>query len=60
VDGIDAFKKRTEVTHKIQTMQEVEAELMALLDEVQTKYIDAEARVIIEDAEIITEDTNAV
>lgn len=49
VDGVDAFKKRTEITHKIQTMQEVEAELMALLDEVETKYIEGEARLIAEE-----------
>lgn len=48
IDGVDAFKKRTEITHKIQTMEEVEAELIALLDEVETKYIDVEAKVIVE------------
>jgi len=48
VDGIDAFKKRTEITHKIQTMEEVEAELISLLDEVENKYIDVEAKVIVE------------
>jgi len=48
IDGVDAFKKRSEITHKIQTMEEVEAELIALLDEVQTKYIDVEAKVIVE------------
>jgi len=48
VDGVDAFKKRTEVTHKVQTMEEVENELLELLDEVENKYIDVEAREIIE------------
>jgi hypothetical protein len=48
VDGIDAFKKRTEITHKIQTMEEVEAELINLLDEVEHKYIDVEARVVVD------------
>jgi len=47
VDGVDAFKKRTEVTHKIQTMEEVETELLELLDEVESKYIDVEAKEII-------------
>ena len=28
VDGVDAFKKRSEVTHKIQSMEEVERELL--------------------------------
>jgi len=48
VDGVDAFKKRTEVTHKVQTMEEVETELLELLDEVENKYIDVEAREIVE------------
>ena len=48
IDGVDAFKKRTEVTHKVQTMEEVEAELISLLDEVENKYIDVEAREIVE------------
>lgn len=48
VDGVDAFKKRTEVTHKVQTMEEVETELLSLLDEVETKYIDVEAKEVVE------------
>ena len=47
VDGVDAFKKRTEVTHKIQTMEEVETEWLELLDEVESKYIDVEAKEVI-------------
>jgi len=47
VDGVDAFKKRTEITHKIQTMEEVESELLELLDEVENKYIDVEAKEVI-------------
>lgn len=47
VDGVDAFKKRTEITHKIQTMEEVESELLELLDEVESKYIDVEAKEVI-------------
>jgi hypothetical protein len=47
VDGVDAFKKRTEITHKIQTMEEVETELLELLDEVESKYIDVEAKEVI-------------
>lgn len=47
VDGVDAFKKRTETTVKIQTMEEVEKELLELLDEVETKYIDVEAKEIV-------------
>ena len=48
VDGVDAFKKRSEVTVKVQSMEEVEAELLTLLDEVETKYIDVEAKEVIQ------------
>lgn len=47
VDGVDAFKKRTETTIKVQSMEEVEAELLTLLDEVETKYIDVEAKEVV-------------
>jgi hypothetical protein len=48
VDGVDAFKKRTETTIKVQSMEEVESELLTLLDEVETKYIDVEAKEVVE------------
>lgn len=35
VDGIDAFKRRTEVTHKTQSMEEVENELLETLNKVK-------------------------
>lgn len=44
VDGVDAFKKRTETTVKVQTMEEVQKELLELLDSVEDKYIDVEAK----------------
>ncbi len=47
IDGVDAFKKRTEVTVKIQTKEEVESELLSLLDEVEGKYIDVEAKNVV-------------
>jgi hypothetical protein len=47
VDGVDAFKKRTETTIKVQTMEEVQKELLDLLNEVETKYIDVEAKEVI-------------
>jgi hypothetical protein len=47
VDGVDAFKKRSEVTVKVQTMEEVQKELLDLLNEVETKYIDVEAKEVI-------------
>lgn len=46
IDGIDAFKKRTEVTHKHQTMEEVESELLETLTKLKTRVIDVESRVI--------------
>jgi hypothetical protein len=53
VDGVDAFKKRTETTIRVQSMEEVEAELLTLLDDVETKYIDVEAK------EVINKEKNA-
>jgi hypothetical protein len=61
VDGIDAFKKKTEVIHKMETMEEVEVELLSMLKELKAKallkpkqdIIDAE---IVEDVRDETED----
>jgi len=47
VDGVDAFKKRSEVTHKVQTLEEVEKELLETLGVLENKAIDVEAREII-------------
>ena len=47
VDGVDAFKKRTEVTHKVLTIEEVEAELLETLGKLESKVIDVEAREIV-------------
>lgn len=47
IDGVDAFKKRTEVTHKILTIEEVENELLATLGKLENKVIDVEAREIV-------------
>jgi hypothetical protein len=47
VDGVDAFKKRTEVTVKHQTMEEVEKELFELINSVEDKVIDVEAREVV-------------
>jgi hypothetical protein len=48
VDGVDAFKKRSEMTVKIQTMEEVEKELLLTLDSLESKVIDVEAREIVQ------------
>lgn len=47
VDGVDAFKKRSEVTHKIMTVEEVEDELLQTLNSLESKVIDVEAREIV-------------
>ena len=39
VDGVDAFKRRTEVTHKSQSMEEVEKELLDMLSFFKAKTI---------------------
>jgi guanylate kinase len=44
VDGVDAFKKRTEVTVKIQSIEEVEKELLNTLSSLKSKAIDVEAK----------------
>ena len=47
VDGVDAFKKRSEITHKHLTAEEVEKELLEVLQNIETKVIDVEAREIV-------------
>ena len=55
VDGIDAFKKKTEVIHKMETMEEVETELLSMLKELKGKaLLKPKAETI--DAEIIEDD----
>lgn len=57
VDGVDAFKKKTEVTHKLETMEEVEKELLSMLGELKQKaLLKPKAQTI--DAEIVEDDTN--
>ena len=54
VDGVDAFKKKTEVTHKMETMEEVEKELLTMLNEFKAKGLLKEPAQTI-DAEVIEE-----
>jgi hypothetical protein len=42
VDGVDAFKKRSEVTHKVQPLEEVEKELLETLKFLKSKTIEAD------------------
>lgn len=39
VDGVDAFKKRTETTHVIKPIEEVEKELLSVLEGIEYKVI---------------------
>ena len=40
VDGIDAFKKRSEVTHVIKPLEEVEKELLSVLEGIEYSVVD--------------------
>ena len=44
VDGVDAFKKRSEVTHKVQSIEEVEKELIETLNMLEDQVVDVEVR----------------
>lgn len=52
IDGVDAFKKRSEMTVKQQSAEEIEKELLATLEKLERRTIDVQARVI-------TDETNA-
>jgi hypothetical protein len=45
VDGVDAFKKRSEVTHIIKPIEEVEKELLSVLEGIEYTVIDEESGV---------------
>ena len=47
IDGVDAFKKRSEVTHKVMSIEEVEKELLETLTKLEDKAIDVEAREVV-------------
>jgi hypothetical protein len=54
IDGVDAFKKKTEVTHKVESMEEVEKELLSMLAELKAKGLVKEKEVI--DAEVVEDE----
>jgi hypothetical protein len=54
IDGVDAFKKKTEVTHKVESMEEVEKELLSMLAELKEKGLVKEKEVI--DAEVVKDE----
>lgn len=39
VDGIDAFKKRSEITHVVKPLEEVEKELLSVLEGIEYKVV---------------------
>ena len=47
IDGVDAFKKRSEMTVKVQPIEEVEKELLETLSNIEAKVIDVEAREVV-------------
>lgn len=47
IDGVDAFKKRSEVTHKHMSIEEVESELLQTLEVIEGQVIDVEARAVV-------------
>jgi hypothetical protein len=53
VDGVDAFKKRSEITHKQQSMEEVEKELLDTLERLEKRTINVQSRVIPNDSDAI-------
>ena len=57
VDGVDAFKKKTEVTHKMESMEEVEKELLTMLNDFKQKGLMKEPAQTI-DAEVIEDKTD--
>lgn len=47
IDGVDAFKKRSEMTVKTLPIEQVEKELLEALSSIETKVIDVEAREVV-------------
>ena len=43
IDGVDAFKKRTEMTVKVQSIEEVEKELLTVLDDIEYSIVETPA-----------------
>ena len=57
VDGVDAFKKKTEVTHKMESMEEVEKELLTMLNDFKKNGLMKEPAQTI-DAEVVEDKTD--
>ena len=52
IDGVDAFKKKTEITHINQSGEELEKELMKTINELKGKVIHTKEVVEVEDIEV--------
>jgi hypothetical protein len=50
VDGVDAFKKKSEVLHITKTIEEVEQSLLKTLESLEGKIIDADFEEVIDDS----------
>lgn len=63
VDGVDAFKKRTEMTVKPQSLEEVEKELLATLEKLEKRTVNVSARVLeptdVEDARVVDDQSGS-
>lgn len=52
IDGVDAFKKKTEITHINQSSEELEKELMKTINELKGKVVRTTEIIDIEDVEV--------
>jgi hypothetical protein len=51
VDGVDAFKKKTEITHITKTIEEVEESLLKTLEAIEGKIVDVDYEDVVNDSE---------
>jgi len=49
IDGVDAFKKKTEITHITKSGDELEKEIMATINSLKSKVIEGEHRIVKDD-----------
>lgn len=59
VDGVDAFKRRTEMTVQQKSMEEVEKELLATLEKLEKRTVDVQTRVVNAEDAVIKHENNA-
>jgi len=46
IDGVDAFKRRTETTHVVKPIEEVEKELLTVLEGIEYKVIEEKTEIV--------------